>query len=75
MKIGDKLIPSFNLDSSGIEKQNSCIIVEIDEDLHYVRTNFNLLFPIHTKNIVSQNEVDEDTLTNYKSKVWIHVEQ
>jgi hypothetical protein len=73
MKKGDKLIPSFTLDASGIEKQLACVIEDIDGDLHYVRTEFNILYPVHINKIVDQEKFDEDSLMNYRSKTWVHI--
>ena len=75
MKKGDKLIPSFTLDASGIEKKHPCTIEDIDGDLHYVRTGFNLLYPVHKDKIVDQAKFDEDSLMNYRSKSWVHSEE
>ena len=73
MKKGDKLIPSFTLDSSGIEKQHACVIEDIDGDLQYVRTAFNILYPVHKNKIVDQATFDEESSMNYRSKTWVHV--
>ncbi|MBT7609681.1 MAG: hypothetical protein HN576_07985 [Bacteriovoracaceae bacterium] len=70
---GDKLIPSFTLDASGIEKKHPCIIEDIDGDLHYVRTGFNILYPVHINKIVDQAKFDQDAVSNYKSKTWVHI--
>jgi hypothetical protein len=75
MKKDDKLVPSFTLDASGIEKQSPCIIEDIDGQLHYVRTQFNILYPVHTDKIVNQEKFNEDALLNYRSKTWVHLSE
>ena len=73
MNIGDQLKPSFTLDASGIEKLNAYPIEEVSEDKVYIRTGFNILYPVHMNKIVEQDVFDADVEDNYKSKTWIHI--
>lgn len=73
MNKGEQLKPSFTLDASGIEKLIPCKIVDVEGDLVYVRTSFDLLYPVHKDKIVDQVKFEEDVETNYRSKTWIHV--
>lgn len=72
MQVGEFLRPSFALDQAGIEKEVKYPIMELDEDYVFVKTGFNIRFPVHKSKIVDQEKFVEEVKTNVRSKTWIH---
>lgn len=72
MDVGEFLKPSFALDQAGLDKEVKYPIVEIEGDYVFIKTGFNLRFPVHRSKIVDIEKFEHDAAKNYRSKTWVH---